>query len=223
MWLVCSISVSHDDSTSLSAFKSYCERLALYCIFFPSTLSSSQSQSSGFHHTNKRNDWSGHSALGKNLTHHSWSSGEGISPAVPFLVFSSFPCHQLWSSLLIICIMSPTLKRIPASLQGMRSSFTGSYSNCARTKIWEETWSVEVRKALQRQTSQRKGLTGRGGQGTRGGQGQGTSVKGTSFGCNEKHAWLKQHAIKTEHGSKQMMHVSMQESELCLTESSVDI
>lgn len=28
-------------------------------------------------------------------THHSCSSGDGMSPAVPFLVFSSFPCHQL--------------------------------------------------------------------------------------------------------------------------------
>jgi len=74
-----------------------------------------------------------HYALEKKQTCHSWSSGEGINPAVPFLVFSSLPCHQLWSSLLIIWIMSPTLKRIPASLQGMRSSFTGSYSNCART------------------------------------------------------------------------------------------
>lgn len=67
------------------------------------------------------------------VTHHSCSSGEGIRPAVPFLVFSSFPCHQLWSSLEIIWMTSPTLKQTPASLQGMRSSFVGSYSNWART------------------------------------------------------------------------------------------
>ena len=66
-------------------------------------------------------------------TYHSWSSGEGMRPAVPFLEFSSLPCHQLWSSLLIIWIMSPTLNRMPASLQGMRSSLAGSYSNCALT------------------------------------------------------------------------------------------
>ncbi|KAK0132378.1 hypothetical protein N1851_032744 [Merluccius polli] len=49
-------------------------------------------------------------------------SGEGISPAVLFLVFSSLPCHQLWSSLEMIWMMSPTQKRTPASLQGMSSS-----------------------------------------------------------------------------------------------------
>lgn len=68
--------------------------------------------------------------------YHSCSSGEGMSPAVPFFMFSSLPCHQLWSSLLIIWIISPTRKRIPASLHGMRSSLAGSYSNCARTNIW---------------------------------------------------------------------------------------
>lgn len=70
-------------------------------------------------------------------TYHSWSSGEGMRPAVPFFEFSNLPCHQLWSSLLIICIISPTLNLMPASLQGMRSSFAGSYSNCALTYIYK--------------------------------------------------------------------------------------
>lgn len=71
-------------------------------------------------------------------SYHSWSSGEGIRPAVPFLEFSSLPCHQLWSSLLMIWIISPTRNLMPASLQGMRSSFAGSYSNCALTYIYKE-------------------------------------------------------------------------------------
>lgn len=67
------------------------------------------------------------------LAHHSCNSGEGMRPAVPFFVFSSFPCHQLWSSLEMIWMMSPTRKRMPASLHGMSSSLEGSYSNCALT------------------------------------------------------------------------------------------
>lgn len=66
-------------------------------------------------------------------SHHSCSSGDGMRPAVPFLVFSSLPCHQLWSSLDMIWMMSPTRKRMPASLQGMSSSLEGSYSNWALT------------------------------------------------------------------------------------------
>lgn len=62
-------------------------------------------------------------------SHHSCSSGEGMRPAVPFFVFSSLPCHQLWSSLEMIWMMSPTRKRMPASLQGISSSLEGSYSN----------------------------------------------------------------------------------------------
>ena len=69
-------------------------------------------------------------------SHHSCSSGEGISPAVPFSGSPSFlACHQLWSSLLMICRMSPVLKGIPAWAQGMRSSSRGSYSNWALTKM----------------------------------------------------------------------------------------
>lgn len=71
-------------------------------------------------------------------SYHSWSSGEGIRPAVPFFEFSSLPCHQLWSSLLMIWIISPTRNLMPASLQGMRSSFAGSYSNCALTYIYKK-------------------------------------------------------------------------------------
>lgn len=76
--------------------------------------------------------------LKKLKSYHSWSSGEGIRPAVPFLEFSSLPCHQLWSSLLMIWIISPTRNLMPASLQGMRSSFAGSYSNCALTYIYKK-------------------------------------------------------------------------------------
>ncbi|TNN74037.1 hypothetical protein EYF80_015678 [Liparis tanakae] len=57
------------------------------------------------------------------------NSGDGMRPAVAFFVFSSLPCHQLWSSLEMIWTMSPTWKRMPASLQGMSSSLEGSYSN----------------------------------------------------------------------------------------------
>ena len=73
------------------------------------------------------------SGLSSACPHHSWSSGEGTRPAGQLLLLSSWPCHQLWSSLEMIWMMSPTPKRIPASLQGMRSSREGSYSNWART------------------------------------------------------------------------------------------
>ena len=62
------------------------------------------------------------------------SSGLGMSPAVPAAA-TFLACHQLWSSLLMICRMSPVLKGIPACAQGMRSSSRGSYSNWARTKM----------------------------------------------------------------------------------------
>ena len=57
-----------------------------------------------------------------------------MRPAVP--AAATFrACHQLWSSLLMICRMSPVLKGIPAWAQGMRSSSRGSYSNWALTKM----------------------------------------------------------------------------------------
>ena len=37
----------------------------------------------------------------------------------------SITCHQLWSSLLIICNISPTWKRIPAWVHGINSSASG--------------------------------------------------------------------------------------------------
>ncbi len=36
----------------------------------------------------------------------------------------------------------------------------------------------------------------------------------SGFGWDDRHAWLKLHGMKTEHVGKQMMHVSMYESEL---------
>ena len=63
-----------------------------------------------------------------------WSSGLGIRPAVPAAA-TFLACHQLWSSLLMICRMSPVLKGIPAWAQGIRSSSSGSYSNWALTKM----------------------------------------------------------------------------------------
>ena len=57
-----------------------------------------------------------------------------MRPAVPAAA-TFLACHQLWSSLLIICRMSPVLKGMPAWAQGIRSSSIGSYSNWARTKM----------------------------------------------------------------------------------------
>lgn len=68
------------------------------------------------------------------LSLHTWSSGLGISPAVPAAA-TFLACHQLWSSLLMICRMSPVLKGMPAWAHGIRSSSIGSYSNWARTKM----------------------------------------------------------------------------------------
>ena len=57
-----------------------------------------------------------------------------MRPAVPAAA-TFLACHQLWSSLLMICRMSPVLKGMPAWAQGIRSSSIGSYSNWARTKM----------------------------------------------------------------------------------------
>lgn len=58
--------------------------------------------------------------------YHSWSSGEGIRPAKSAALFSTLPCHQLGSCLLMIWMTSPVWNLRPASLQGMRSSMAGS-------------------------------------------------------------------------------------------------
>ena len=57
-----------------------------------------------------------------------------MRPAVPAAA-TFLACHQLWSSLLMICRMSPVLKGMPAWAQGIRSSSIGSYSNWARTNM----------------------------------------------------------------------------------------
>lgn len=58
--------------------------------------------------------------------YHSWSSGDGISPAKSAVPLSTLPCHQFGSCLLMIWMMSPVWNFRPASLHGMRSSFMGS-------------------------------------------------------------------------------------------------
>lgn len=60
------------------------------------------------------------------IFYHSWSSGEGISPAKSMALLSTRPCHQFGSCLLMMWMMSPVWNFKPASLQGMRSSVEGS-------------------------------------------------------------------------------------------------
>jgi len=74
---------------------------------------------------------------------HSCSSGDGMSPAASVgMAPKRRACHQLWSSLLITCSMSPTVKWKPACWHGISSSPTGLYSNRARTNICQITQRV---------------------------------------------------------------------------------
>lgn len=178
MWWVCSISASLDDSTWLSASKSSWERLALYCIFFSSSLSSCQAQSSDFHHTNKRNDSSKCSFCSRKepnlpLLEFRWGN-ESRSAILGVFQFALPP---------VMVIFVDNLDYVTHS-EANPCLFTGDEVILHRV-ILELCSYIDLRRrgmiswSQKSPRVQRKGLTDRRGQGTYGGQGT-TGHQGTS-------------------------------------------